>query len=234
MTGLGAGPARRAEEELRVRRARNSAGCVAARVTHTPWSQCPEDSAPLPSSTPRLSRPLQPPGPHRARAAVAEALRSRRGRAGARRGSPPGDAAASPVAVPFRTRSKQLGEEEAAALGARALRSGGLTGAPHAPVRSTRGPTGSAGCAGPPGRPVGFPPSSPRFRRFRWWGAWCAEGGMQDLQSHPSRDSPSRSPPPEWERWAVWITASDIAPWSWCGRRARREGLPESVSNFCK
>lgn len=137
--GVGAsarGGAARREELGRARRGEGD----------TPWSQFPEVSAPLPSSVPRLSRPPQPPGQRRARAAVVEALRSRGGPAGARRGSPPGDAA-SVAADPLRARPKQLGEEEAAALGARALRSGCRTGAPHAPVRSTRGWARAVGCA---------------------------------------------------------------------------------------
>lgn len=136
------GGAARREELGRVRRSEGD----------TPWSQFPEVSAPLPSSAPRLSRPPQPPAQRRARAAVVEALRSRGWRAGARRRSPPGDAA-SVAADPLRARPKQLGEEEAAALGARALRSSRRTGALHAPVRSTRGPGRAVGCAGLPDVP---------------------------------------------------------------------------------
>lgn len=149
----GRGGAARSEELGRARRGEGD----------TPWSQFSEVSAPLPSSAPRLSRPPQPPGQRRARAAVVEALRSRGGRAGARRGSPPGDAA-SVAADPLCARPKQLGEEEAAALGARALRSGRRTGAPHAPVRSTRGRTRGVGCAGlwdVPSAPLGSDGGNP-------------------------------------------------------------------------
>lgn len=138
--GVGAsvrGGAARREELGRARRGEGD----------TPWSQFSEVSAPLPSSAPRLSGPPQPPGQHRAPAAVVETLRSRSGPAGARRGSPPGDAT-SVAADPLRARPKQLGEEEAAALGARALRFGRRTGAPHEPVRSTRGRARVVGCAG--------------------------------------------------------------------------------------
>lgn len=185
----------------------------------TPWSQSPEVSAPPPppSCTPRLFRAPQPPEQRRGRAAVVEALRSRRGPAGARRGSPPGDAAASPVAVPLRARPKQLREEEAAALGARAPRSGGRTANPHAPVRSPRGQAGSAG------RPLG----SSRTRRFGCWGAWCAEVGSNDLQPHPVSPSPSGR-----DGLREWVTASDTAPWSWCRQSCAERGGKGSRSLF--
>lgn len=164
----GGGGAARREELGRARRGEGD----------TPWSQFPEVSAPLPSSAPWLSCPPRPPGQRCARAAVVEALRSRGGPAGARRGSPPGDAA-SVAAHPLRARPKQLREEEAAALGARALRSGRRTGAPHSPVRSTRGPAGTMGCAGlwdvpsVPLCPGGGIPGAPRA------------GSTSCKQSHP-------------------------------------------------
>lgn len=212
MTGQGRGRCVGPRRSCAARGARRGEG-------DTPWSQSPEIFAllppppPPPRCTPRIFRAPQPPGQRRGRAAVVEALRSRRRPAGARRGSPPGDAAASPVAVPLRARPKQLREEEAAALGARALRSRGLTATPHAPVRSPRGQAGLAG------RPLGSLGGS--------LGRLVRRGGKHVLQSLPVSPSPSGR-----DGLREWVTASDTAPWSWCRQSCAERGGKGSRSLF--
>lgn len=208
MTGRGRG--RRAGAR-RSRAARGAwAGRAAARVTphhgHSARSSPRRRRASPSGSSVLFSRPGSA---ARGRPSLRR-LRSRRGPAGARRGSPPGDAASLAAGPLPRTPRAAPGSRGGGSRRPRAPRSGGRTGAPHAPVRSARRP-------GPARRDVRASGASRRVpsgpRGSGGWGAWCAAGGKR-------RDH--HLPLPEWERRAVWVAAScDIAPWSRCGQPLR-------------